>query len=38
MVRYDSELGNDGPQATSVQIISKPGKRTEGDLADQPEG
>lgn len=28
MVRYESEVGDEGPQATSVQIVSKPGKRT----------
>lgn len=27
MVRYESELGEQGPQASSVQIVAKPGKR-----------
>ncbi|MCF8104221.1 MAG: cold shock domain-containing protein [Desulfohalobiaceae bacterium] len=40
-VRYEAELGEEGLQATSVQIVSKPGSRISpegGDVLDVPEG
>jgi cold shock CspA family protein/ribosome-associated translation inhibitor RaiA len=40
-VRYEPEEGEEGPQASSVQIIDKPGvsgSTAEGDLIDMPEG
>ncbi len=38
-VRFAEEMGEKGPQATSVQIIDKPGHRpTEGDGVETPRG
>lgn len=41
-VRFEAEMGEMGPQASSVQIVSKPGARegkgSDGDLDEPPEG
>ncbi len=38
-VRFAEEMGEKDPQATSVQIVDKPGHRpTEGDAVETPRG
>lgn len=36
-VRFESVMGDDGPQATSVQVVNKPGEQPGDEAPDMPE-